>query len=427
MRQYHKVIAFLGFFLILAILLLIGFNSRWMQDEREVLVVWGQHEEKCLLWFVDPYKPDSLDTSMTGTEDCNYMIAIIDEKPHLIHIRSLPGAITVYEVDPSGEISIQQTFSFGDIEVTSAPQWDENDNIYFSAIADGQEAIYRFEITTEKLERLIFERNGMVTNPLLSPNSNFLSYLVLDEVSNRYECTLGFSECEGAGDYYVLDIHTDEKIALDSLVQMDFPTHVQDLIWSKNGNYLAFDLYEGPAPFGILDIQQRAVVDTILEAYGVYGWLSDQKLAYQKWDGFDSPTTQLYSMQTGKSYELTDSSLGLDKNVWSAIENLDWTDDGVNIVGVVRNNEAVNQIVMGYLGEESPKLKLTTAQSIYEINSMWSVLGNWVAVPYAADTFAYFEGKESKIDILNREGQTVASLNLSGVANPQFGWLFLDR
>ena len=222
-----------------------SFNQE--QTQQDALLVWGRSEDNigCSVWLIDP-EHQSSKKILADAQTCNFTVANIDGASHLVYWEQL-NEIIIYAINMNdNKLSIQQVITLNDIEFSTLPQWDKEENIYFGAIIDRVEQIVRVDQDTKTPSPLIKQDNGFATEPIISPDGRFLIYWTLDGPTNRTSRPHCITGC-GSGYYHVYDIARVEDIPLLPFIrqirdeQLALAYH-ENAQWCSTGQYLAFQL-----------------------------------------------------------------------------------------------------------------------------------------------------------------------------------------
>jgi Tol biopolymer transport system component len=212
-RRFFKLVLALP---ILALSLVAVFILLGVISERELLIVWGnpvsETDQGCVLRLIDP-EVGRVQKIITPGERCNYQIAQIHGKSRLIQLQTKPGEIRIYKVADDLTLSIEKTLSFGEIQLTSRPQWGQDSSVYISGILEGKEHIWQANERTGAVVSFLTYEDITATRPLISPDGRFLVYTVWDRVQNSNLCR---GNCYTH--YHLIEIESRNDLALDSLI-----------------------------------------------------------------------------------------------------------------------------------------------------------------------------------------------------------------
>lgn len=412
----------LGVFLIALLL----FVQPWV--EPELLIVWDQQQNNCSLWIVSPHKKQTI--SLPGREACRYAIVPIDSKQRLIYVEKNPAVITLFNISEKG-LTVDEEIILEGVEITSIPQWSVNNEVYFSAIEKGQEAIYAYTIKTGLVEKVIEYKEGFAYEPVLSPSGRQLVYWVRgDGLANRYQCLGG--ECSG-GYYYLADLEKQTQMALVSLIEniQPYGGHCYPM-WSPSGRFFAFQIgCEFPSQVVVLDAatnQALIVIDPLPGTGGVelIGWLSDTELVYRR-GVFVQEYNDIFLLHQILSTETLSSELLADLPIFTPEGNMfdlyraKWAEDGKRIAALGPGSFSISSLVIvdvrGQIVQQFPFDRLRT--SGHTLQPTWSDSGQYIAY-VSAETL---DSAIAIVNILDRNGVVIYSEKLSRVREIKLGWL----
>lgn len=436
-RNRLKILLWVLPFLILG---LVAFLLLRDLPDRELLVVWGnlasETERGCVLQLVDP-EGGQIQRITTLGERCTYQIAQINGVARLIQLQRNPGEIKIYKVTGDLSLSLEKTLSFGEIKLTSRPQWGQDGDIYISGILEGQEHIWQVNERTGAIVSFLTYENITATQPLISPDGRFLVYTVWDRVQNSHLCR---QNCYTY--YHLVEIESQNDLALDALVS-HLPSVVPlthcDIEWAPEGNTLAFNLGCGPqvdytpGRIVIVDAEAGRVVDIIEspleEGFGVslIGWLTDEKLIYSQLvlaerddDVLKMYRPFTYSIGESASEELFDYPKVNEQGLGIPIMDLDWTGDGTWVVGNTIWSEG-NAFIIVEMNKDagSPRTNVIRFADDKVRYPRWSPSGQWIA----------YNSIDGSIHIISKEGSEVIQTDVSEIEefSPPYEWVTGSR
>lgn len=418
------ILLFVGAILVISIF----YNAGQGNKKHELLIVWGKHNEECFLWVIDPTKSEDYSTT-PGESSCNYQIVTIAGKPSLAHIQDYPAKINIYDVQKDGEIISRQEISLPEIEITSQPQWVPGDQLYFSAIQNEHEAIFRFDNQSGTLEEVIQHPQAIASEPIASPDGRYLAYWVREGLSNRHECLM--SDCF-RGHYYLADLEENTQIDILSLLENPLPLEHCKLTWSPTGRFLAFQLGcdNFPNQIAILDMESKRAASTINPAHStryvdLNGWLSNTELVYEGGVFFDQyeetfPRNQVFSVETYTSRELANFTVFVNEGEPFRLFNINWTPDAKYIAGEGYGTFDEASTIIADSNGEFLQITYPRFHASYPISSTLSPYGNWVAFFSGNQT----DGYTPILNIVDIEGVPTHKLELFETVTPQMAWLF---
>ena len=393
-------------------------------EDDEILVAWAHHDGDCLLWTIIPQKQQSLSQNIGDSSSCNFSVANILGQSRLILVEPFPGSITLYDFESDKGFVAQETLTLAEIEITSEPQWAADGTIYVGGIFNEKEDIYHFNPETNHLEKFIYSEPALITDPLLSPNGNYLFYWTLDAFTNRHACIYGVEACRGNGRYYVRDLASNTDFPISSFVP--YPANLCfSEGWSPSSRFLAFSLdCNDPAEMLIVDIENQEVVFTIEEALSTYGWLSDNELVYTGFVHLPQDTSPfvrylVYSIDTQTTRELADFPLYANsaKDLF-ILSSMNWTEGAKSIVGTIAKGDGLVALVIAYNDDDGIEIIETPFQNKFiRMEPKWSPLGDMIAF------FAKSEEGETSIHIIDGSGLLLYAVDLPSDVTPQFVWL----
>jgi hypothetical protein len=347
-----------------------------------------------------------------------------------------PTEIILYDMTSEGELAVQQAIPIGDIRLTSwanTPQWAADGSVYLAGILNDKEQIFRYDPQRRIIEPFLDTTDGFSAEPLLSPDSRYLAYVVVENNENSDRCDRGTCYFRF---FHVWDMNSGEDIELLPLIEPliagePFYMHCE-LAWSPTSKFVAFDIGCGlqePGSVAIIDIENRRVVEIInAENMGSnivkFEWLSDDRLAM---------TGSVTFANTGEHYDGYFLYLANNQS-WQPLPNIpernkydydvlffnDWTGDGLFVVGssITPSPTHLREVVVYHV---------STGESLY-VPAPDGVVNNPLWAP-SANLIAYhsynFGSTQSRFTIINRDGETLLDTGMIEVVFPHFAWLLL--
>lgn len=231
-------------FIIFVIVGVMSFFLKLSHPNREILAFWQNKNNSChlsLIFFPEKTKIEQLSFGL-----CDYMIQQVNGENTLFKLDY--GAGKIEQLDIVGQkIIIEREFLIPN-GFTDVPQLSQDGSfIYFSSLVDTIEQIYVLNVENPKISLLVEGLQGTVTQPRLSPDKKYLTYIHNSEINNRYECLLVANgpspyrivtpECLFNGDVYLVNLQTSEVINLTITVRpkLNFACEPK---WSPNSQYL---------------------------------------------------------------------------------------------------------------------------------------------------------------------------------------------
>lgn len=270
----------------LGITILATLAYRFSKQNPVLFAFWSYEHETCNLTIANLEEQTTLQRQSPGA--CNYIIEEINGYPELIQFDQGTGTIKLLRVTHR-EIVVSERIQIS-LSLTDIPQLSiDGTELYFSAIMNDIERLYVMDIKTNQVELLIPDSQGIVTQPKLSPDKRYLTYIQLDGLRNRYECLhlpqtayteIVNPECLGNGDLYLMDLQTNEVVNLTALVADDLYSACRPQ-WSTNSQFLIVSgscLEQGG--IALIDIVNNYQVIHFPESLSSGGWLSDNYVLF---------------------------------------------------------------------------------------------------------------------------------------------------
>lgn len=434
----------------LTILLAGTFAAFLMRDEnkgKDTLVVWGQtasdpaeNWRECRLWLFEPETQKTSSPVIQEDTWCGYEVVYINGKQRLREITS-EGKIILYNITSEQTIELWQSFDLKSHFPQSPPQWGKDGSIYFSALENNQEQIYRFDSKTGTTSPFILFASGLAADPLISPDGNYLVYWTLEGPTNRFPNVCGLG-CVGYYHIYNLQTHTDTELfsLLEPLLAEPFIPHCLAK-WAATGRYLAFNIGGcgdwGAQELVVFDAYENQIVALFeLTAEDVYfafeGWLSNTEIVYIRGRvspelGITEPSYWVYSVEQQTSRELVESPPDSD-NLF-ILRDLDWTPDSRFIVGALKTTSPQSLIIVDASRDSLP-IEEFSYEDEFSNESQWlpfqepklSLSGDWIAY------FSSFKDEQgiliTNVYVVNRVTKDVVSLNTTNIVrNLHFAWV----
>jgi hypothetical protein len=429
-----KTLMLIACVLLLGTIVLLGL---WMKRYRasEKLFLWGLHEGKCLMWLIEPTKQRYREID-AEFDECNFTVMSMNGEEHLVYVQPHSGTITTYTVSGS-RVSQQQVISTGQITITSQPQWSLAGLIYLSAILDHQEQIYVIDPKAGEVVPLFIPSKGIVSDVVLSPNGQYLAYLLNDTITNRNDCSP--DGCGGI--YHILNITTKMDNALSPSNDVNYPETTcghHSLSWSPMSGSVAFiaECASGKS-IEVFKIEQTETLASIkpisIPSLTIEGWLNEEELVYETPTDFalgalgelyfPIPRYYLYSIKTQSNRNLADFPLLRSTGERFILTNIDWTIDGRQLVGiVVGENSGENNLAIVNIGgdiyqfdykELSFPQPVIQPWDLYRADPAWSPSTQWIAYSSSGGTVSF----------VNSVDGTIYSVPLPSDLAYEFTWL----
>ena len=392
----------------ISVLLLVTIFSTWFGTQPEVskdiLFAWGIQDGRCVIYSLDPVNGTSEKHSI-DEQGCNFWIQRINNVSHLVHLTPYPGKVTVYQLLPE-TLKVYQVIEFGEIELTSKPQWRDDSIVYISGIQSGREQIFKVDIQTNDLSEATNLLTGMAYDPLIAPDGSTLVYQYYDLASNRHEVNECFEGCQGV--YHVLALDSGVSYDLSTLVETSQRDNLQNYLYAQcQGNWsplterllIAVKIgCQTDTEMGlIIDLTQKEVVSIInpqlptLPLIDIVEWFNNNELLY------NSPSSVLINQPPIRRFYIynisnnTTSEFGqlpaLDASGSPfEVTDMDWANDGKGMVGVIYNTKSNEpEIIIASVDQQNMELIYT---KLIGFQPMWSTNDKLIA---------YLSGKEIQI------------------------------
>jgi hypothetical protein len=454
MRKNQLYKAIIPLFIVLLIGAILVYSQRNDQQKEDLLIVWGQVADEpgatwrsCQLWT---YNPRTQETSLPFIQEdkwCTYEIIEIVGQKRLISLEA-NGEVVIYEITDSGSIQVEQTLSLGSGYSGSIPQWGKDNSIFFSTVIDNQEQIARLDAQTESISSIIVNESGLATDPILSPDGQYLAYWTVDGPINR---TLAECGLECAGYYHIFNLQDKIDVPLASLLdslEVDPLVNHCSLQWSPSGRFLAFNIggcgQWSERDIVVVDAHTNQIVSYLRPQPDDYyfsfeGWLSDTEVVYSSAYfppelGYAIPHYSVYSLDTQTSRELISLPSEITQEGVFASYDIDWTTNGRYIVGSVPISNSISpeafSLVTADISQDQPQIESFFFEDDFANKPnwvpfqepKWSPSGDWIA--YRSSYQAEGGFSPNNIYIVNRAGETIQKIDTINIArNLHYVWL----
>lgn len=414
------------------------------KQQPEYLVAWGRKKwpnGDCNFLTLNPISKN-LVQSVPNTPWCNFEIMtnassqeLISFPPFLPTDTTQSSIIIFYDINELGFLSEKRTIILEGLKLTSTPQRGINNVIFFSAIENGYESIYSYDINSGISSQLITAKTGFATNPLVSPDGHFIAYQVWEDHDNREQC--GRSTCFSRS-LFVRDLESNEDINVTN--QVKSITTTDSIIlpcneeWSLSDNLLAFETggcgVQTPSSVVVFSPDKREVV-SVLDSYSEslsvvkFHWIREKQLilagAIRIIDTSDlSDGYLIYSAETNTLREMS----GLpSRNVfdYDAVMFSHWTNDGKFAVGQtqVSGPKRNTNIVIANSWDESVEEIYIQSTGEFVDNPIWSPANDMIA--YRSYNWESKES-ESNFTIIDASGLPLFDTGSIQLVYPKFQW-----
>ncbi len=417
---------------------------------QEFLVIWGKEtwpDGACVLWIANP---DSQNMTRTVMEMpwCNFAVLTVSGEQKLVSFPlyyqqskegTTPSEIIVYEVKDDGTLQINETISLQELRLTSAPQWESNNIIFFSAINHGRESIYRYDKVAQIATPYIVAESGFATAPVISSDGRYIAYEVWEdhetkEHNSRDDC--GQLTCFSRF-LHVWDVKTNKNINLTLLIESlitgePFFSHCKPE-WSRTNNLLAFNVgceQQIPGSIVVIDFRKDSIPVVInpvdsTRSIGKFHWSEGNRLILYG-------TAQIYGqdiIEDGYSVYSADEN-ALEKMTGLSERNLydydliyfsDWTSNAEFAVGqtqVPGDTRKVNIVIADSWDKMDEEEYVQTPDEFVD-GLEWSPTDRNIAYrSYNWET----EGSESRFLVINATGLVVFDSGMIQIVFPEFQW-----
>jgi hypothetical protein len=414
----------------------------------EYLVIWGREtwpDGACMVWIVNPDSQKMIRTPV-GTPWCNFDVLTVFEKQNLVsfplhHQQSKEGVqsskITVYELNQDRILHVKETISLQGLRLTSAPQWGSDDTIYFSAINNGHESIYRYDENTQVAAPYIIAENGFATAPVISSDGDYIAYEVWEDHENkahnsRDDC--GQLTCFSRF-LHVWDVGSNTDTNLKPLIEQlvagePFYLHCEPE-WSRTDNLLAFNVGCGlqtPGSVVVVDFSRDnvdvpVVINSVDRTRGVskFRWSEGNRLIlYGTAQIFGQNAVEdgyLVYLANEKALEKMAGLPERNKYDYDLIYFSDWTSDAEFAVGqsqIPGEVRTVN-VVIANSWDSSRLESYVSSPNMVIADLKWSPTNVYIAY------HTYNREDESRF-IIMKNGSTVFDSEMIQVVFPRFQW-----
>lgn len=413
---------------------------------KEYLVIWGREtwpDGDCTVWIVNP---DSQELTYTSIETfwCNFDVLNVFGQSKLIsfplyHQQSKGGTqsseIILYELNQDGVLQVKETIPLQELRLTSAPQWGSDGIIYFSAINNGEESIYHYDVNRQVATPYIMAENGFATAPVISSDGRYIAYEVWGDHENkahhsRDDC--GQLTCFSIS-LHVWDIESNTDTALKPLIEQliageSFYLHCEPE-WSPIDNLLAFDVGCGlqtPGSIVVVDFNKNGkpvVINSVDSRSNIskFHWSEENRLILHG-------AAQIFGQDTiedGYLVYLADQNtlekmVGLperNKYDYDLIYFSDWTSDTEFAVGQSQVPGSVRtvDIVIANSWDSSVRESYIPAPNIVVGNLKWSPTDTYIA-------YHTYERENEGRFIIMKNSSIIFDSKMLKIVFPQFEW-----
>jgi hypothetical protein len=448
-RSVYQWIA-ISFLALLFVGIYLVFLLQDKNQKKDILLIWGQVapnlEENwvdCRLWLFEPVAQKYSLPIIQEDSWCGYEVVHVKGKDRLREITP-DGQIILYNITSEQTIEVWQQFDLNGQYVGSPPQWGEDGSIYFSALENGQEQIYRFDSQSGKTTSFILIEEGLAVDPIISPDGKYLVYWTLEGPTNRFPTVCGLG-CAGYYHIYNLQTQTDIELfpLLEPLLEEPFLPHCVAQ-WAPTGRYLAFNIGGcgdwSAQELVVFDAHENQIV-TLFELaaedryFEFIGWLSNTEIVYSRGRvspelGFTMPDYWVFSLEQQGLRELVE--VPRDLGVPLILRDLDWTLDGRFIIGALKTTSPQSLMIVE-ASQDNSGIEFLSFEDEFSDRLQWlpfqepqlSLSGDWIAY------FSSYRPSEqdsiyvaNNIYVLNRANQDVIPINTPNiVVNLHYAWV----
>lgn len=414
-----------------------GDSAGQSNPQQEFLVIWGTEaaSSDCMLWLINA-ETQEISRPIVETPWCNFAVStssgdykLVSFQPYHPISETQSSEIVVYDVVPGGTLHSRQTIVLEGLRLTDVPQWGPDNSVYFSAINNGQESIYRYDSETHTITPYIDSDSGFATSPVISQDGRYIAYEVWRNHDSRDGC--GQQTCFSRF-VQIWDIEMGSNISVAPQDEAEDSNSLQcNPEWSDIDNLLAFEIGCGlqtPGSIMMYDANAGKVFSTITSVNDTsiinFGWAGDKLIlngsVQLSGDNSIHNGYLAYSIDNNILQELR----GLpQRNIFDSdlVYFSDWTNNGEVAVGhtqIPGETRTVN-IVMANSWDELDED--TYVQSLDEFidNPTWSLTNDYVA--YRSYNWEAKES-ESRFTILNAGGTMQFDSGMIKLKSPRFLW-----
>lgn len=419
-------------------------------NPQEHLIIWGREtwpDGPCVLWIANP---DSQKMTRTVMEMswCNFAVLTVSGEPKLVSFPlyhqqpeegSTSSEILVYGVNEDGTLQLEETISVQALRLTSAPQWQSNNIIFFSAINDGHEGIYRYDKDAQIAIPYIVTESGFATDPVISSDGRYIAYEVwedhqIKEHNSRDDC--GRLTCFSRF-LHVWDVESNTDTDLKSLIEPliageSFYSHCEPE-WSPIDNLLAFDVgceVQTPSSIVVVDFRKDTIPVVINAAdntssIGNFYWSEGNRLiVHGKVQIFGQDTIEDGYLAYSASEHILEKMNGLperNKYDYDLIYFSDWTRNAEFAVGqtqIPADTRMVNIVVANSWNNMTEGEYIQTADAFID-DVKWSPMDRYIAYrSYNWET----ETSESRFSVIDATGLLIFDSGMIQIVFPEFQW-----
>ncbi|MEI2609120.1 MAG: hypothetical protein V9G20_10885 [Candidatus Promineifilaceae bacterium] len=425
-----------------------SFNQE--QTQHDTLLVWERDRDNnhCSVWLIEPEQQSS-EKILADARTCNFAVADIGGVPHLVYWEQLNEMI-IYAINiRDRKLNIQQVITLNDMEFSTLPQWDKEENIYFGAIVDGVEQIVRVDQGTKTPSSFIKQDNGFATEPIISPDGRFFVYWTLDGPTSRTSQPYCITGCR-SGYYHIYNIEKVEDISLIPFIRQirdEQLAYHENAQWSPTGQFLAFQLdVRGAGGILIFDMNKTEIVaDLKTDMVGdmkIVGWASDTELVYMAQHyfpetGYSLARPYIYSLDNKTAWELfPDLPAKTEEDQPYIFYDFDLAMNDKHFVGVLPPPNSTDgktaSLFIANIDQSPPNVDMIsiTDQIPGDVdqwspftNPTWSISGEWLA--YYSEYLTADGIPQADLFIISRDGEMVPiDIGLKEVlSRVQYTWI----
>jgi len=267
--------------------------------DRDMLLVWGDDGKECVLHILDPSTQYS-QRLLTTLSPCKY--AVEERSNRIIYISDDWKSVIVYSIRHDNQIEKQMVWYLNGLTISTWSHKYKNNYLYFSGVANGQEQVYRVDLSDGTVTQLTNVPIGIAHSPILSPDGNnliYTHYLHNPDFTKHPRCIDG---C--IGQYYFLSLsdQTSRPLALAvEQVQLTSSENHCGAEWSPDGRFFTFTVtcniagehYPTPVvassnPLKITTVLRRNT--SVSHQAQAITWMSNYELLYVFYDDIN-PTS----------------------------------------------------------------------------------------------------------------------------------------
>ena len=409
-------------------------------DKEEYLLVWetDNSTEVCNSWIIPLSNPAWIETSFSelpvachfSTIQTNSLNVVVSHLPFNPYFKRSETYVQFFVPNKKKTFDLYKSITLNGIDLTSNFQSDSSGNtLVFSGIHNDKEKIFLMDTTMWHYTPIISATDGYVTEPSISPDGKYISYLyVQGQNSNQRECQNACFERF----YHIWDIKNNigintmnfvqNAIEGSSVLHCDFTWLLETTIAFETGcgsgyenTVFVLDFHEGHIIYSATASTGSSI--NYLSQWGNGIVLSGQTENHTGYTVYSLETNTVSQLPLPLKNKFNEDTIGFE--AWS--QTLSYVIGRTITQFDSSNNSRVSNLVIADLNAAPLTVSYIEVFDEFIDVPKWSVTEHWIAFgSYNLESL----NSSYRINIIDTGGQYVFNSNAQQLSDPQYLWIY---